>query len=252
MNGSKWRFLCFSESCRNYEVRLSSPEQPFPETKASLPFCPEQGSGCSFPGLGLCLLFPHCCPSTSPAALLQEGHRCVREHSSASWCTALFPDTVQNILGLDSPFTALIHLGNCSAWTPWMWAGVEYTLFPSCSETPNPCRLGWKDVLLPFSGQDSLLEGWDAMSVSALWDFLDLPAEGCPAIITGDVQSFRWDMIHFGGEIMESSMLVLGPLLPQASGSGVCSALTSISVERGRADTPFSSSLQFLFHSGWW
>lgn len=68
-----------------------------------------------------------------------------------------------------------------------MWAGVEYTLFPSCSETPNPCRLGWKDVLLTFSGQDSLLEGWDAVSVSALWDFLDLPAEGCPAIITGDM-----------------------------------------------------------------
>lgn len=86
----------------------------------------------------------------------------VGEHSSVSLCTVLFTDMVQNLSGLDSPFTGL---SDSIMELQSMKRGLraECTVpFPPVVRQPKVRNLGRKHVLLPFSGQDSLLEGYDA------------------------------------------------------------------------------------------
>lgn len=117
------------------------------------------------PGLGLCLLFPCCCLSTShtcSVAVRRTDVLGVGEHGCVSLCTVLFPDTVQNISGLDFPFTGL---SDSTRELQSMKCGLRAectVLFPPVVRQPKTCNLGKKHVLLPFSGQDSLLEGCDA------------------------------------------------------------------------------------------
>lgn len=94
---------------RDFPAQNSPSRRPrlgFPFNRSSLWMALDAVS----PDLGLCLLFPCCCPSrshTCSAAVKRADVLGVREHSSVSLCTALFPDTVQNTSGLGSPFSGL-------------------------------------------------------------------------------------------------------------------------------------------------
>lgn len=121
-------------------MRLSSPSQ---RARAAFPFAQSQAlDAVPQPWGSACSSHA----AVQAPALLQ----CSRKGTDVSGSTALhspFPTHNPEYFGIGFPF--------------------------HCSD----CRLGWEDLLLPFSGQDSLLEGWDSMCVSALWGFfLDLPA----------------------------------------------------------------------------